>query len=277
MNTVLKVFFNTKTFEALLKQGSIEVTANPAEAVLAVLGEKRIEYPAFQNLKAVYRFGVGSDNIDFEYCKTHNIAVHFPSDQAKAVLFDATADFTAYAILTMLHDGAFGDAQTWTKKQRDHIGRKSVLIVGLGNIGGRVTTRLKPFLPVLTYDVLYNNPSELEAMVRAADVISVHMPLTSETKDFLNEEKLSWIKDDAIIVNTARGALFNEDALYNKLKSSNCRAFFDVFWKEPYEGKLKELGQEKFFMTPHSASNTKEYIQEGFNDILKIIQELKHV
>lgn len=269
----MKVYFNTKTFDALIEKHPLEMTVIPEQAELAVLGEKRIDYPAFINLKALYRFGIGSDNIDFEYCKAHNIAVYFPSDKAKVILFDATADFTAYAILTMLHEGAFGNANTWIKKQRDHIRVKTVLVVGLGNIGGRVVTRLKPFLPVVTYDILYNQPSELEAMVRAADVITVHMPLILETKGFFDRGKLSWLKDSAIIVNTARGALFDEEALYEKLSNSNCRAFFDVFWKEPYEGKLKGLGPEKFFMTPHSASNTKQFIEEGFNDIQKIIKE----
>ena len=148
-----------------------------------------------------------------------------------------------------------------------------MLVLGLGNIGKRVKTRLAPFMRVVTYDVLYNQPVELEPLMRRADVVTVHIPLMDETRAFFNRERLSWIKDDAIIVNNARGALFDEDALYEKLSNSHCRAFFDVFWKEPYEGKLKSLGKEKFFMTPHSASNTKEFIEEGFNDIQKIVRE----
>lgn len=269
----VKVYFNTKTFDALVQASQISATTAPAEAQLAVLGEKRIDYPAFVNLKAVYRFGVGSDNIDFEYLKSHNIPVHFPSERAREILYSGTADFTAYAILHFLHDGAFGNAEQWQKTQRDHIGRKTVLVIGVGNIGKRVVARLQTFVRVATYDALYNQPHELEPLMRSADVITVHLPLMAQTRNFFDREKLSWVKDGAIIVNTARGALFDEDALYEKLSSTRCRAFFDVFWKEPYEGKLKALGSDKFFITPHSASNTKEYIQAGFNDILQIIKQ----
>ena len=66
-----------------------------------------------------------------------------------------------------------------------------------------------------------------------------------------------------------------ENALYEKLYTTDCRAFFDVFWEEPYNGRLKTLGSEKFFMSPHSASNTKEFIREGVKDILNIINGLE--
>ncbi len=270
----MKIYFNTNTFDGLIKESGIQVTSMPDEAVLLVLGAKKVDYPKFISLKSVYRFGVGSDNIDFDFLKKRSVPVYFPSEKTKNILYDSTANFTVYGILSCLYQGAFGDIDSWKKKKRDYIGNNTALVIGLGNIGNRVAAKLKPFMKVKTYDTLHNRIEELKPLIETADVITVHIPLNNETENFFDAIKLSWVKDEALIVNTARGALFNEDALYEKLKNTHCRAFFDVFWKEPYKGKLKELGSDKFFMTPHSASNTKEFIQEGFNDILNILEGL---
>jgi phosphoglycerate dehydrogenase-like enzyme len=111
-------------------------------------------------------------------------------------------------------------------------------------------------------------------MLKQADVITIHTPLTAETKNFFDREKLALVKNTAILANTARAALFDENALYEKLSNSDCRAYFDVFWEEPYSGKLKDLGPRKFLMTPHSASNTKEFLEAGFQQILNIAEDL---
>lgn len=272
----MKVYFNTHAFDEFIKTSpKIETTSNPAEAVLLVLGAKKADYSAFTNLKAVFRFGIGSENVDFEYLKARSIPAYFPDQEAKEILYDSTANFTVYGILTLLYQGAFGDVGTWKKKERDYIGKKTALVIGLGNIGKRVAKKLKPLMKVATYDTLYNKESELRGLIEAADVITLHLPLTKETANFFDKEKLSWVKNDAILVNTARGALFDEQALYEKLVNTNCRAFFDVFWEEPYQGKLKELGQSKFFMTPHSASSTKEFTLRGFQKIISIINQLE--
>lgn len=275
MAGMLRVYFNTKTFDALIDEHGLAVTTEPAEADVAVLGAKTIDYPKFTKLRAVYRFGVGAENVDVEYLKSHGIQLVFPSEHSKEILFEGTANFTVHAILAMVYERAFGDADTWTKDQHAHVGHLNALVIGTGNVGSRVAKKLAVFMPVATYDALTHQPHELQSMVRAADVITVHMPLVEQTRNFFNAEKLSWVKDGAVLVNTARGALFDEDALYEKLSHSSCRAFFDVFWQEPYAGKLKSLGSQKFFMTPHSASNTKAYIRAGFDDILTITQKLR--
>ena len=222
----------------------------------------------------LYRFGVGTENVDFEYLEKKGIPVYFPGEDAKKVLYDSTANFTLYAILSMVYKDAFGDADAWKKKERDYLGCRRSLVVGTGNIGKRVAERLSILMKVQTYDILTNRADELEGLVRSADIITVHIPLDAATRNFFDGEKLSWMKEDAIIINTARGELFDEDALYDKLNSSRCRAFFDVFWEEPYKGKLKGLGREKFFMTPHSASSTRQFVMEGFKDILRLIEDL---
>lgn len=268
-----KIFFNTKTFDDQLKNTPLNTTINANEATLLVLGAQKVDFKQFPNIKAVYRFGVGIENIDFDYLKSQGIAVHFPSNNTKDILYSATADFTVYGILKIIFDSALGDVEKWQKGERSFIGHKTALVIGTGNIGARVATRLKAFMKVLTYDVTTNPVSDLALFLKQADVITTHTPLVKETKNFFDREKLALIKDDALLVNTARGELFDEAALYDKLTHSQCRAFFDVFWQEPYHGKLKSLGEKKFFMTPHTASNTAEFVTAGFADIVKLSQE----
>jgi len=270
----MKVYFNTHTFDELIKKGKISLAENTQEADFLVLGAKKVNYNEFPKLKGVYRFGIGSDNVDFELLKQRNVPVYFPGEEIKNILYDATANFTVYAILNILYRGAFGDPDLWKKTKRDYLGKKVGLVIGRGNIGKKVADKLALFMKVETYDILANKPQELESLLRQADVITIHIPLNKETEGFFDQEKLSWVKDDAVLVNTARGALFDEGALQEKLNNSKCRAFFDVFWQEPYQGKLKKLGSDKFFMTPHSASNVKEFVNAGFEEILSISRSL---
>lgn len=272
----MKLYTNTSAFDKLIAEYKIPLTKNPQEAEILVLGAKKVNYAEFVRLKAVYRFGVGVENVDFDLLKEKSIALYFPSEETKKVLYDSTADFTVYAILYMLNRDAFGDVELWKKNERGYLTNKITLVIGTGNIGGRVVEKLKMFMQVITYDSLTNTPGELKDLVKQADIITIHLPLMPSTKYFFNSEKLSWVKENAVIINTSRGDLFDEDALFKKLQTSECRAFFDVFWNEPYQGRLKELGKEKFFMTPHTASNTKEFVNEGFKDILRIIEELKN-
>lgn len=268
------LYLNTNTFDSFVKAHNLTVTTDPAQADFLILGAKKVDYKQFAKIKAVYRFGVGAENVDQDYLKQKGVKVFFPSRKAQHVLFESTANFTVFGILTLMLPNAFGDANAWKKVQRPYLGNKTALVIGTGNIGARVAKKLAAFVNVTTFDVLTNKASELDDLISGADIITCHMPLTPQTKNFFDTKRLGLVKDGALLVNTARGDLFDEQALYEKLTHSTCHAFFDVFWQEPYHGRLKELGPKKFFMTPHSASNTAEFVQEGFNDILNILKEL---
>lgn len=271
----VKTYFNTKTFDKLLASADLEVTNHPQDAELLVLGAKREDFARFAGLKAVYRFGVGSDNIDFDYLRNKSIPLYFPGEKARKILYEATANFSVYAALSLLYEGALGEIEKWEKKQRVYLGNKSALVIGTGNIGKRVAHKLSVFMKVSTYDSLANKPEELKPLIEAADIITLHLPLNKETQSFFDSEKLSWVKDGCLFINTARGGLFDEDALFDKLNKSACRAFFDVFWQEPYAGRLKYLGGKKFFMSPHSAGNTADFVAAAFEEILNIAKGLK--
>tara|TARA_Y100000296_G_C4981618_1_gene160886 strand:+ start:25 stop:516 length:492 start_codon:yes stop_codon:yes gene_type:complete len=97
--------------------------------------------------------------------------------------------------------------------------------------------------------------------------IDVKFP-SEKTKNFINKENLKRFKSDAILINTARGPLVNEDDLYRHLKTTNMRAAFDAFWVEPYTGKLTEFKSDKFLMTPHIASSSIEFIESCYEDFI---------
>jgi phosphoglycerate dehydrogenase-like enzyme len=110
---------------------------------------------------------------------------------------------------------------------------RSLLVIGAGRIGQRVIDKMTAFMQVESFDTARDAPAVLEAKVRAADCVSLHIPLTDETRGFLSAERLSWLRDGAVVVNTARGPVIDEDALYAELSANRLRAAIDVFWQEP--------------------------------------------
>ena len=113
-------------------------------------------------------------------------------------------------------------------------------------------------------------------MIQQADCITLHLPLTESTRDMFDAEKLSWMKDGATLVNTARAAIVPENDLYNELKSARLFAAFDVFWQEPYKGKLLEIPKDRFIRSPHVASNCQEFLDATAEDFRSFLDLLKN-
>lgn len=269
----MKIYFNTKAFDCLEEKKELDITEDISQAGLLVLGAKSVDFSKAVKVKTVYRFGIGRENIPEELIKKGKPQVFFPSEKAKEILYESTANFTVFLIFQMYYLPVIGEIDEWIKKNRDFLAKKKLLVMGLGNVGQRVAKKMKPFMNVLTYDSKKDKPEALKALIQLADIITLHIPFSKENENFIDAEKLSWMKNEAILINTSRGAIVNEDALYQKIKNSNFRASFDVFWQEPYQGKLKEFHPSKFFMTPHTASQTIEFIREGFKDILGVIKK----
>ena len=234
-------------------------TVNPEEAEIAVIGSKPIVLASMPKLKAIFKCGVGTDNIPFEEAISRDIEIWMPSEETKGFIFEETANFAVYLVFRMLFN-EIGEVNGWTKKSRGFLGNKKVLVLGNGNIGAHVTRKLRHFVDVLTFDILENSMNELPYLLAQADVTTLHIPLLESTKNFIDEEKLSLIKDGGALVNTARGPIVDEHALYNEIKSGRLRAAFDVFWTEPYEGKLKQFHPNKFLMSPHVSSNCENFL-----------------
>ncbi|MGD2090154.1 MAG: NAD(P)-dependent oxidoreductase [Candidatus Aminicenantes bacterium] len=269
---MIKIWKNTKTLDGLVND--LIFTGCKKEAHIALLGSKPIQLEDFPNLKGIFRAGVSKDNVPIEEANQKGIKVAFPSPRTIDFIYEETANFTCFLILKMVYSH-LGTLSPWVKFPRGALQNKELLVIGKGNIGRRVWQKMKPFMKVLTYDVVVNSPAELESLLKEADVVSLHIPNLPENKDFMDAEKLALMKDQAILINTARGALVSEAALYRELEKQRLYAAFDVYWQEPYEGKLKKFHPHRFFMTPHVASTCDAFLKGSAEDLRKLVKEIE--
>jgi (S)-sulfolactate dehydrogenase len=229
---------------------------------------------AARRLEAVGRLGVGLDNIDVAACEARRIAV-LPATGANAT---AVAEYVIAATLVLLR-GVHGATPAmldgrWPRQEligREASGRLMGL-VGLGGIARQVASRAKalgmrvaafdPHLPV--GDAAWQEVErhgELRALLAAADVLSLHVPLTAETRDLIGAQALAAMRADAVLVNTARGGVVDEPALAEALRGGKLAgAALDVFADEPLsrEAARAFAGCPNLILTPHVAGVTVE-------------------
>jgi len=241
--------------------------------------------------KILARVGVGLDNIDQEAAKEKNIRVINAVEGA----ITAVAELVIGLMLSMAREIPRADREirsgNWIKKELmgTELKGKYLGIVGLGNIGkrlGRLARALN--MNIIGYDVVPIDDefskevglmkADLDTLLSSADYVSFHVPLLDSTHHMINAEKLKIMKNTARIINTARGGVIDEEALYNTLKDGNLAgAALDVFEAEPATGnKLTTL--PNFIATPHMGAQTKEAQLLAANVIAeKIIQVLRGV
>ena len=265
----MKVYLATKTLEGYLPP--LETTENPAEAEILLVGGKAIRLEEFPRLRCIFKTGVGTDNLPFTEAEARGIEVGLPSEATREIIYEETASFACHLILTALYLGQ-GDWQAWRKVDRPSLSGQRLLVLGTGRIGHRVAARMKGFLKVDTYDTAVNNPSELEGKMRSCDCVSLHVPLTEETRGLFDAEKLGWLQPGAAIVNTARGAVIEEAALLQELRAGRLRAALDVFSEEPYRGELTEVPSDRLVLTPHIASTCREFLEGTARDFTRFME-----
>ena len=239
----------------------------------------------------IARVGVGLDNIDQEAAKEKNIKVINAVEGA----ITAVAELVIGLMLSMAREIPRADREirngNWIKKELmgSELKGKYLGIVGLGNIGkrlGRLARALN--MNIIGYDVVPIDDefskevglmkADLDTLLSSADYVSFHVPLLDSTHHMINAEKLKIMKNTARIINTARGGVIDEEALYNTLKDGSLAgAALDVFEAEPATGnKLTTL--PNFIATPHMGAQTKEAQLLAANIIAeKIIQILRGV
>ena len=243
------------------------------------------------NCQIIARVGVGLDNIDEDAAKVKNIRVINAVEGA----ITAVAELVIGLMLSMAREIPRADREirngNWIKKEMmgSELKGKYLGIVGLGNIGkrlGRLARALN--MNIIGYDIVPINEefskevglmkADLDTLLASSDYVSLHVPLLDSTKHMINAEKLRLMKKTAHIVNTSRGGVIDEEALYNALKDGNLEsAALDVFEIEPATGnKLTNL--PNFIATPHIGAQTKEAQSLAANVIAeKIIQLLRGV
>lgn len=247
-----------------------------AEAIIVrnrtrVNGELLVAAP---RLRAVGRLGVGLDNIDLDACADRGVAVH-PATGANAL---AVAEYVIAALM-MLFRGAYQANErmldgAWPRAdlQGRETSGKRLALVGLGGIARLVAERAAalgmsveaydPF--VAADDVVWNDVARhdsLESLLEGVDAVSVHVPLTDETRDILDAERLALLAPGAVVVNTARGGIVDDAALAAAIRYGHIGgAALDVFEDEPLSAAGAEIfkGLGNVVLTPHIAGLTAE-------------------
>lgn len=270
---MIKIWKNTKTLDGLVDD--MTFTECKEDADVALLGSKPIQLQDFPHLKGIFRAGVSKDNVPIEEANQKGIKVAFPSPGTIEFIYEETANFTCHLVLKMLYSQV-GTLSPWVKFPRGALQNKVLLVIGKGNIGKKVREKMKSFMRVKTYDIIENSPTELAPLLKEADVVSLHIPNLPGNKNFIDAKKLALMKDNSILINTARGALVSEDALYQELENGRLYAAFDVYWQEPYEGKLKKFYPDRFFMTPHVASTCDAFLKGSAKDFRRFLDEVKN-
>ena len=224
-------------------------------------------------LRVVGRLGVGLDNIDLEACRQRAVAVH-PAVGANDA---AVAEYVIATAMMLMRDafaaGTEVIAGAWPRQRcmGREIGGKVLGLIGFGGIARETAQRARalgmsvmahdPF--VAETDAAWNGAgrSELDTLMVTADVVSLHLPLTNDTRGLLDARKIALMKKGAVLINTARGGIVDEDALVDSLRAGHLAgAAIDVFETEPVTAVVgtRFAGLSNLVLTPHIAGVTQE-------------------
>lgn len=246
-----------KDYNAIVVRSATKVTADVIERAT--------------NLKLIVRGGVGIDNIDVDTAKSKGITVkNTPTASTVSVAEHTFALLLALARKVSTADKSMKEGK-WEKKKfkGTELFNKTLGLIGVGRIGLAVAKRAIGFeMKVIGYDpyldpnTMRNNGiepvSDIDRLIQEADIISLHIPLTGETKHIINSERIQKMKDGAILINCARGGVVDEEALYQALESGKLAgAALDVFEQEPPQNSPL-LSLDNIILTPHIGASTNE-------------------
>lgn len=263
--TFLKVFISTGSFAEydktpldLLESSGFEVILNPYKRKLKpeevvelardcegiIAGTEQLTEEVFKQLpqlRAVSRCGVGMDNVDLEAARKRGITISSTPDAPT----QSVAELAIALVLNLLRRVNLVDKQVrsgaWSKEMGQLLSGKTVGIIGLGRIGKRVAELSRPF----GVKILASEPkpdkkwvgenrvtlTSLEELLKESDIVTLHIPYTEENRNLINAKRLKIMKRGAILINTSRGGLIDEDALYRALKSGHLGGRRSMLWK----------------------------------------------
>jgi D-3-phosphoglycerate dehydrogenase / 2-oxoglutarate reductase len=222
-------------------------------------------------LRIVGRAGVGLDNVDVDACTRRGVLV---INAPTANIMSAT-EHTMAMLLSLCRNIPEAHASVkrgeWTRSKfmGVELDGKTLGIIGLGRIGSRVTTRARAFgMRVIAYDPYINDSAfqsagaakvTLDQLLAQADVITVHTPMTDETRTMIGADEIAKMKDGVIVLNIARGGIYDEHALANALNSGKIAgAAIDVYEDEPPGKEHPLLNAKNAILSPHIGANTIE-------------------
>jgi phosphoglycerate dehydrogenase-like enzyme len=259
-----------------------------ADADFLVVGLEPVDerlLAAAKQLRLVQRIGRGHSNIDLEAAARLGIPVAGMPDFNAATVAEHAVMLMLALLRRVFESTLLMKAGRWpvrdvvTQGVFDLTGR-TVGVVGLGAIGHAVATRLQAF----DTRVIYTDPgveradfeaAPLERLLHEADVVTLHVPLTAETRGMIGREQLGWMKPTALLVNTARGALVDELALAEALQAARLAgAGLDVFADEPLDAAYPLRRCRNVLLTPHTAGQTREAMERM---VAMMIENLERV
>lgn len=279
LKSVIPSKFNVETLDELNKECLLRQCVDAD--YLLVSGRLPIDEDvlnAAKHLKMIQRTGVGTEMLDLEAIKKHEIPVYVNH----GVNARSVAEHTITLMLCCLKNIPKIDKQVkvgiWKKQLTGvtchELFGKTVGLVGMGAIGKLVAEYLKVFGAKVFYTDLYRLPEEqekelsltyietFEELLPHIDILSFHCPLTKENQEILNPSAFTKMKDGALVINTARGKLINEDALYEALINGKIRsAALDVHYEEPIKGFSRFADMDNVILTPHIAGLSYETFQ----------------
>lgn len=266
----------------LLENAGIEYTINPIgrklkedeltdlipEFDLLIAGTEPITKKVIasaKNLKLISRVGIGLDSVDLLAAKDQNIAVSYTPDAPAPAVAELTLGMI-FSLLRHLHiANTVMHRREWERFFGRRITEVTIGVIGAGRIGGRVLRRLdKLGSPRILVNDIHPNQNivdnkvklewvDKETILREADVVTLHLPLTAATANLITYEKLKMMKPDGVIINTSRGGIINEHDLYRVMSEGHLSAAgIDVFEDEPYKGELINI--ERCMLTSHMGS-----------------------
>ena len=215
-------------------------------------------------LRVISRAGTGWDNIDHETAENKGIAVY----RTPNAVTDAVAELTLALILNLLRQVGSSDRELrkgrWEKRMGLLLSGKKVGIIGCGRIGKRVGKLVEAFGGKVAFnDVCQVDTPEnwinlgLKDLLKEADIITLHIAPGKDTRVVFDKQRIRGMKKGSWLINTSRGELIDEQALYNAICDSHLQgAALDVFEQEPYRGPLRDL--DNVVLTPHIGSYARE-------------------
>jgi D-3-phosphoglycerate dehydrogenase len=286
----MKVFVSTHPFSStshlprkLIEDNNLELSVNEhgrkitskelaqdiQDAEILIAGTEKITEEVLKNapnLKFISRVGIGLDGIDFNLCKKYGLKVAYTPDAPTM----AVAELCVAMILDLSRrvtytNNNLKEKSRWNRYMGTLLYGKTVGIFGMGRIGKSLVHLLSSFNvkfkvydtePDIAYGRLYNVEfTSKDEVLSQSDIVSINVPLKEDTKDYITLSDIKNMQSHAILVNTARGGIVNEQDLYKALEENIILgAGVDVFEEEPYSGNLKEL--DNCILTCHMGAST---------------------
>ncbi len=287
MHILIADAFDAKLPERLTPFGAVSsdlATLGTAE-VLLVRSKTKVDADLLAkapNLKLVIRGGVGMDNVDKKLCAEKGVkAVNTPRASSVAVAEMAMAFMVAIpARLIEAHVSMKEGKFLKSELKRTELFKKTLGLIGAGAIASEVAKRAQAFgMTVLAYDpFLKEHPIaqlvSLDELAAKADVISMHTPLTDDTKGMINAAFLAKAKDGLILINTGRGKCIVEADVVAALATGKLRAYgTDVWPSDPPPADCPLLSAPNVFMAPHIGASSKENLGRIGDEVVLILQD----